>query len=178
MSQFLIAAIGSGSILTIVLATDLGRRRLTTWRLVRSLLAVVIVCGLFVHALPVRGNDLPMQLAGVGIGVLCGLVAAQFLPVSQDGDEIVTRGGAAYAAVWVLFSGARVLFAYGAENWFAEDLVRFSMDNAISGQATYTNFFVFMALAAVLTRSAVLLLRRRRSAAVPEAKTVRLEVVS
>lgn len=55
--------------------------------------------------------------------------------------------------------------------------MRFSIDNAISGQATYTNFFVFMALAAVLTRSAALLLRRRRTA-VTEAEPVRLEVVS
>lgn len=178
MSQFLIAAIGSGSILTIVLATDLGRRRLTTWRLVRSLLAVVVVCGLFVHSLPVHGNDLPMQLAGVGLGVLCGLVAAQFLPVSWDGGEIVTRGGIAYAVVWAFFSGARVLFAYGAENWFGEDLIRFSIDNEISGQATYTNFFVFMALAAVLTRSGVLLLRKRRCTAVPGAEPVRSEVLS
>ncbi|MCX0273256.1 hypothetical protein NLM24_21645 [Nocardia zapadnayensis] len=173
MSQFLVAAIGSGSILAIVLATDLGRRRLTTWRLVRSLLAVVIICGVFVHSLPLHGNDLPAQLAGVGLGVLCGLVAAQFLPVSRDGGEIVTRGGIAYATVWVLFSGARVLFAYGAENWFAADLVRFSMDNAISGRATYTNFFVFMTLAAVLTRSAVLLSRGRRNVAASEPEPVR-----
>lgn len=93
MSQFLVAAIGSGSILAIVPATDPGRRRATTWRLVRSLLAVVIVCGVFVHSLPLHGNDRPARLAGVGLGVLCGLVAGQFLPVSRDGGEIVIRAG-------------------------------------------------------------------------------------
>lgn len=93
MSRFLVAAIGSGSILAIVPATDPGRRRATTWRLVRLLLAVVIVCGVFVHSLPLHGNDRPARLAGVGLGVLCGLVAGQFLPVSRDGGEIVTRGG-------------------------------------------------------------------------------------
>jgi len=163
MNPFLTALIASGTILAIVLATDLGHRAVTGWRLARSLLAVGVVCVLFVRSLPAGGNDLPLQLAGIGAGVLAGLVAAQFLPVRRDDDgRVVTCGGAGYAVVWVVLSAARVLFAYGSEHWFGDALVRFSVEHEISGQAPYSNAFVFMSLAMVLARSGVLLVRRHR----------------
>ncbi|ONI75225.1 hypothetical protein ALI144C_41555 [Actinosynnema sp. ALI-1.44] len=163
-SPFWIALIASVSVLAIVLATDLGHRALTRWRLARSLLAVVIVCGIFVRSLPTGGNDVPLQLAGIGAGVLAGVVAAKFLVVERASDgRVMTRGGFGYAAVWVVLSAARVVFAYGAEHWFAEDIVMFSIEHGISGQDTYANAFLFMALAMVLARSGVLLVRTRRT---------------
>src|SRR5262245_39313489 len=99
MSPFWIALIASVSVLAIVLATDLGHRALTNWRLLRSLLAVVIVCAVFVHSLPTGGNDIPLQLAGAGVGVLAGIIAAQFLAVERRSDgQVMTLGGIGYAA--------------------------------------------------------------------------------
>jgi hypothetical protein len=163
MSQFLIALIASASILGIVLATDLGHRRLTNWRLLRSLAAVIVVCAIFVRSFPTGGNDLTLQLAGIGAGLVAGAIATAFLPVHRGADgQPMTRGCPAYASVWVVLSLARVLFAYGSEHWFAEGLVRFSIENEISGAAPYANAFLFMALAMVLTRSGALLVRRQR----------------
>lgn len=162
MSPFWIALVASASVLAVVLATDLGHRALTTWRLLRSLLAVIAVCVIFVRSFPVDGNDVPLQLAGVGVGVLAGIIAAQFLTVEHTADgRVMTRGGLGYALVWVVLSAARVVFTYGAENWFAEGIVRFSVEYGISGQDAYANAFLFMALAMVLARSGVLLVRAR-----------------
>jgi len=165
MSQFVIALIASGSILAIVLATDLGHRRITGWRLLRSLAAAVVVCAIFVRSFPTGGSDLVLQLAGIGAGILAGVVASLFLPAYRGADGApMTRGGIAYATVWIVLSLGRVLFAYGSENWFAEGIVRFSIEHEISGQAPYANAFLFMALAMVLTRAGALLIRRSRLA--------------
>lgn len=163
MSPFLTALIASVTILGIILATDLGRRRITTMRLLRSLFAVVVVIGLFVHSLPAAGNDVSLQLAGVGLGAICGLTAGALLPAHRDDDgHCYTTGGIGYALLWVVLSGSRVLFAYGTEHWFSHGIVTFSIDHELSGQDVYANAFVFMSLAMVLARTAVLLTRRRR----------------
>ncbi|MFJ5553062.1 hypothetical protein [Streptomyces sp. NPDC093225] len=163
MSPFLTALTASGVILVIILSTDLGTRRITRMRLLRSIIAVAIVVVLFVRSLPLGGNDPWLQLAGVGAGVACGLIAATLLPAHRGSDgDVYTRGGVAYAIVWTLMSASRVLFAYGSEHWFGQDVILFSIENELSGQDVYSNAFVFMALAMVLTRTAVLLAKRRR----------------
>ncbi|MET9697766.1 hypothetical protein ABZY31_12650 [Streptomyces sp. NPDC006529] len=157
------ALIASSVILVIILSTDLGTRKVTNMRLLRSIIAVAIVIALFVHTLPLGGNDPWLQLAGIGAGVVFGLIAAVLLPAHRGSDgEIYTKGGITYAIVWTLMSASRVLFAYGSEHWFTEDVIRFSIENKLSGQDVYSNAFVFMALAMVLVRTAVLLGKRRR----------------
>ncbi|MFF3013730.1 hypothetical protein [Streptomyces sp. NPDC057939] len=163
MSPFLTALTASGVILIIILSTDLGTRQITNMRLLRSIIAIAVVIALFVRTLPLGGNDPWLQLAGIGAGVLCGLIAATLLPAHRSSDgHVYTRGGIAYAIVWTLMSASRVLFAYGSEHWFAQDVIVFSIENKLSGQDVYSNAFVFMALAMVLTRTAVLLVKRSR----------------
>ncbi|MEU6711350.1 hypothetical protein ABZ897_07685 [Nonomuraea sp. NPDC046802] len=163
MSQFVAALIASGTILLVILATDLGHRRVTTMRMLRSVLAVAVVIAIFVHSLPTQGNDLSLQLVGIGTGLICGLIAGALLPAHRrESGEIFTTGGIGYALVWIVVSAGRVVFAYGAEHWFTEDLVRFSIDYKISGPDTYANTFVFMALAMVLTRTTVLMSKMRK----------------
>ncbi|WP_433250575.1 hypothetical protein ACQPYK_04410 [Streptosporangium sp. CA-135522] len=171
MSPFLTALIASGTILVIILATDLGRRRVTTMRMLRSLIAVAVIVAIFVHSLPMDGNAPSFQLAGIGTGVICGLIAGALLPAHRDASgEIYTVGGLGYALVWIVLSSARVVFAYGSEHWFGEEIVRFSIDYKLSGPDVYSNAFVFMALAMVLARTAVLMrksARLRAATAVP-----------
>ncbi|MFG2861914.1 hypothetical protein [Streptomyces sioyaensis] len=163
LSQFVTALIAGGTILAIILATDLGRRRVTNMRMVRSVLAVAVIIVLFVHSFPTSGNAPSLQLIGVGVGVICGLVAGALLPAHRGADGLIyTTGGVGYALVWIVLSSARVLFAYGAEHWFTEGLIRFSIENELSGPDVYANAFVFMSLAMVLTRTAVLVTKRRR----------------
>ncbi|UKY52376.1 hypothetical protein [Streptomyces inhibens] len=163
LSQFVIALIASGTILTIILATDLGHRRLTNMRMLRSVIAVALIIAIFVRSFPTSGNAPSFQLIGLGVGVICGLVAGALLPAHRGTDgRIYTTGGFGYALVWIVLSSARVLFAYGAEHWFTDDLIRFSIENELSGPDVYANAFVFMSLAMVLTRTAVLVTKRHR----------------
>ncbi|MEU7640116.1 hypothetical protein AB0C11_29180 [Streptomyces sp. NPDC039016] len=162
-SPFLTALIASVTILGIILATDLGHRRLTNMRMLRSLIAVAIVIALFVHSLPTGGNDISMQLAGIGIGVICGLIAGALLPAERAADGgIYTTGGIGYGVLWIVISSSRVLFAYGSEHWFSQGIITFSIDYELSGQDVYANTFVFMSLAMVLARTGVLLSKRRK----------------
>jgi len=163
MSQFMSALIASATILVIILMTDIGRRRVTKMRMIRSVVAVGIIVVIFVHSFPTQGNDVSLQLAGIGAGVIGGLLAGNLMPVYRhESGEIYSRAGIAYAAVWIVLSAGRVVFAYGAENWFTAGLVEFSIENKISGADTYANAFVFMSLVMVLTRTAVLLVKMRR----------------
>lgn len=163
MSQFLSALIASVTILTVILLTDIGSRKVTRMRMIRSVIAVGIIVAIFVRSFPTQGNDVSLQLVGIGAGVICGLLAGSLLPVFRhESGDIYSKGGIAYAAVWVVLAVGRILFAYGAENWFPEDIARFSIENKISGADVYANTFVFMALAMVLTRTAVLLVKMRR----------------
>ncbi|MFF5205994.1 hypothetical protein [Streptosporangium sp. NPDC000396] len=142
------------------------------------MIAIVVIIAIFVHSLPLDGNAPSLQLAGIGIGVICGLVAGSLLPAYRDASgEIYTVGGVGYALVWIVISSARVVFAYGSEHWFGEEIIRFSIDYEISGPDVYSNTFVFMALAMVLTRTAVLVTKRGRlraahANAVPDAESM------
>ncbi|WKX14220.1 hypothetical protein [Streptomyces sp. NL15-2K] len=161
------ALIANGTILIVILATDIGRRRVTVTRIVRSVVVVAVVVAIFVDSVPTRGdNDLSLQLVGVGTGAICGLAAGALLPAHSypASGRLYTVGGIGYALVWIVVSGGRVVFVYGAEHWFTADLTKFSIDYGISGQDTYANAFVFMSLAMLLTRTTVLLgkMRKRR----------------
>ncbi|GAA2641900.1 hypothetical protein GCM10010425_55160 [Streptomyces spororaveus] len=157
------ALIVGGTILAVILSADLGTRRVTLMRVLPSILAVAVTFAFFVHTLPLDGNAPSLQLAGIGAGIICGLVAAALLPAHRDASgEVFTKGGIGYALVWTALSAVHVLFAYGSQHWFSEGIARFSIDYKLSGQAVYSNAFAFMALAVVLTRAAVLLNKRRQ----------------
>lgn len=157
------ALIASATILVIVLATDLGRKRISKIRLLRAFAGVAIVVAIFVHTIPTGDNEIRLQLIGLGVGAVCGLLAGALLPAHRDSSgEIYTTGGIAYAVLWVVLAGGRVVFAYGSEHWFGPEIVRFSIEHRLSGQDVYANAFIFMALAMVLARSAVLFTKRHR----------------
>ncbi|GLY68982.1 hypothetical protein [Amycolatopsis taiwanensis] len=163
MTPFLSALITSVTVLAIVLAGDLGRRRVTAWRLIRPLLAVVVVVAIFVHSLPHEGNDLGLQGIGIVLGLLLGAISASFLRTGHDEQGAYTVGAAGYATFWIVVFAARTLFAYGSEHWFADALVRFCIDYHISGADPITNSLVFLSLAMVLARTAVIVGRTRSS---------------
>ncbi|WP_179956933.1 hypothetical protein [Amycolatopsis anabasis] len=163
MSPFLSALITSVTVLAVVLIGDLGRRRVTAWRLLRPLLAVAVVVAIFVRSFPHDGNDVALQVIGVAAGLALGAIGGCMLRVGADREAgVYTIGGAGYASFWIAVFAARLAFTYGSEHWFPEALVRFCVDYEISGADPITNALVFMALAMVLARTGVILLRRSR----------------
>jgi hypothetical protein len=163
MSAFMTTLIVSGSVLGVILGSDLGRRKVTNMRLLRPLIAVAVLMAIFFHSPQTSGNDLSLQLAGIGLGLVLGLVAGAMLPAEMDDDgQVYTRAGWLYALLWLAMSAARVLFVYGLNHWFTASIVTFSIKYRISGGDVYSNALVLMALATVLARTGVVLSRSRK----------------
>ena len=161
-SQYLLNA----ALLAFVLWANLGTRAVSRARFTLPLLLVAVAAPVFLRAVPTAGHDLGLELAGVALGAVLGLVAAALVRVHRDASgRLVMRAGAAYAALWVAVIGGRCVFAYGAEHWFPAAIGRFSMTHQITGADAWTAAFILLSLSMVLTRvagSGVLIARAAR----------------
>ena len=174
-SQYLLNA----GLLGYILYSNLGTRRLTAQRFLLPVLLVAIAGFVFLKDLPTAGNDVALEIAGAGLGVGFGLLAAALVRVHRaPNGQLMATAGAAYAALWIAVIGGRMLFAYGADHWFTASIVRFSMTHQITGGDAWTAAFVLMALTMVLTRVAVtaVVAARQGSAAHPSAFAVQAPV--
>ena len=150
------------ALLAWILSSNLGTRTLTRRRITTPLFVVAAAGWFFLDDAPTLGNDGLLELAGLGAGLLLGVVAALTMRVRRDGDRVTTTAGLAYAAVWVAVIGGRVAFAYGAEHFFPRAIGQFSRDHLITGADAWTAAFVMMALAMVVSRLTVTGLRALR----------------
>ncbi|MFI2214264.1 hypothetical protein [Streptomyces sp. NPDC020141] len=162
MGQFTAALITGATTLAVILAADLGDRRVTAPRTTGPVLAVAVAVVLCVHSFPASGNDLSLQLACVGVGVICGLIAGSLLPARRESSgEIHTVGGIGYALIWLVLATGQTVFAYGAEHWFTARMTRFTTDYDLSGDTVLVSSAALMTLAMAAARTAVLLSRAR-----------------
>lgn len=144
-----------------VIATQMGRRRLSLRRLLLPFLAVGIVGYHYLHSIPTVGGDLDFEFSLSLAGALCGILAAGIMNVERDEQtgRIVTQAGVTYAALWVIVFGGRLAFAWAASHIWSHQVAQFSVQHQITGSAAWTAAFVLMALSMVLTRTAVVALR-------------------
>jgi len=84
------------------------------------------------------------------------------MPVSRDPESgaLVSRAGAAYAAIWVAVVGARLFFAYGANHLFTAQLVSWGEANKITLSAL-TAALIFFSVALLIGRTVLLAVRAR-----------------
>jgi hypothetical protein len=140
----------------------------------RSLAGPVIAVGvaavLFLHSVPLGGNDIALELicvaAGAAMGALGGLTT--HLRVGRDGRAL-GRAGWTAASLWVIGVGARMAFAFAASNGFGPAIARFSAAHQITGSPAWVAALIMMALADVLTRLVVIYTRGRRLTGRPAA---------
>jgi hypothetical protein len=100
-----------------VLESDLGpARKLSPFRLLRSLLMCASIVPMFVQAIATHGTGLALEIGGAVAGVLLGISAARLISVRHQPatGRLVTRAGAAYAALWIAVIAARSCFSIGA----------------------------------------------------------------
>jgi uncharacterized protein (DUF697 family) len=143
-------------LLAYILWANLGSKPVTRRRLTLPLLLVAVAAGIYLRSIPTLGHDLDLEVAGAVAGALLGILAGVLVRVGRDDTgRVVMRAGAAYAALWIAVIGGRMVFAYGATNWFGPAIGRFSMSHQITGGPAWTAAFVLMALAMVLARVAV-----------------------
>jgi hypothetical protein len=165
------AEIVNGIVLATVLASDYGsERKINAMRLLRPVIAAIVIIPLFVDRPVASGTGLIIEIAGVAAGVLGGLAAAALMHVyrSPRTGKPVSQAGAPYAALWVVVIGARAAFSYGLGHWFQTPVVNWAIANHVSA-AALTDALIFMALAMVLVRTLALGVRASRLPAVPAA---------
>ena len=158
------------ALLAWILSSNVGTRTLTRRRVTLPLFVVAAAGWFYLGDMPTLGNDGWLELVGLVAGVLLGIVAALTVRVRREGDRVVATAGLAFAALWVAVIGGRVLFAFGADHWFARSIGQFSRDHLITGADAWTAAFVLMALAMVVSRLAVTGIRAARLST-PEVRT-------
>jgi hypothetical protein len=159
-------------ILTTVLISDLGTRKVTTLRLIRPFIAAGVVVPFFAKAVVTAGHGLLLEVAGVAAGTAVGVLAAACMRVRRDQQTgtVTSHAAVAYAAIWILVSGARLFFDYGSNHLFTAQLVHFGITHQIS-LAALTDSLIFFSLAMLLARTGALAARARRARTRPVAVT-------
>ena len=150
------------AVLFAVLEADLGRRKISTFRILRPLFLAAGIVPLFVAHPATTGNGEILEIALAGLGALLGVVAAGgLMKVGFDdaSQQSVSTAGAAYWAFWVVIIGARLLFTYGANHWYQTQLGHWMVTNGVTVDAL-TDALIFMALAMAVTRTLRLALGR------------------
>jgi hypothetical protein len=155
------ALIVNGLVLFAVLEADLGPgRKVSRFRLLRPLLMSASIVPLFLEAVATHGTGLALEIAGGVAGVLLGLTAASLMTLRREPatGRVVTRAGAAYAALWIAVIAARSCFSIGAVHWFNHPLATWMANHQVTA-AAITDTLIIMAVAMTLARTATLALR-------------------
>jgi hypothetical protein len=158
------AIILTAVILIGVFASDLGRRALTTHRLLRPLMIAASAGAFYITAFATSGAGLALELACAGTGALLGLLAGSLMHIEHDpqSGRAFTRAGIGYALVWIVTAGVRLAFIYGSSHWFSASLDSWMLTNHITADAL-TDALVLLALAMTITRTLSLFARRTAS---------------
>jgi hypothetical protein len=150
------------AVLFAVLEADLGRRKISTSRILRPLLLAAGIIPLFIAHPATSGNGEVLEIVLAGLGAILGVVAAGGLmkiEFDETKQQAVSTAGKAYAAFWVLIIGARLLFTYGANHWYSTQLGHWMFTNGITVDAL-TDALIFMAVAMAVSRTTRLALGR------------------
>ena len=164
------------AVLVLMVIRQIREHPLDLRSLAVPVLAVGAAAALFLHSVPVSGNDVVLELACVAAGATMGAVAGLTTKVRPGSDgRALGRAGWLAASLWIIGVGARMAFAIADTNGAGPAIARFTAAHQITGKTAWVAALIMMALADVLTRLIVIYVRGRRltSAAAPVPATVR-----
>jgi len=142
---------------------DLGHRKVTTFRLLRTPVLVITIVPFFLKAFPLAGHGFLLEIAAITAGVLLGLFATRLIRVYWHPTKkcVDSYAAVSYALFWLAFSTARLYFTYGSQHQFGRQLGEWMMANQIS-VAALTDSLILLSVVPVLIRSVSLAIRYRR----------------
>lgn len=156
------------AVLAVVLESDLGRRKVSAFRVLRPVLTAALVVPFFAGEGATGGDGLLLEIGGATAGLLLGLLVSMLMPVYADSAKgrpcARSRAGIGYAAAWIVVIGARMFFSYGSDHLYGPELGRWMAAHDISAGAL-TDSLIFMAVIMTLTRTGLLHTRARAALA-------------
>jgi hypothetical protein len=156
------------AVLVAVLESDLGRRKVGRFRVLRPVITSALLVPLFLDRGATGGDGLLLEIGGVVAGLLFGLLVSALMPVYADSAQerpcARSRAGIGYALVWVAVIGARMFFAYGSDHLFRLQLGRWMIAHQVSAGAL-TDALILMAVVMMLARTGILYTRARAALA-------------
>lgn len=139
--------------LILIIFRQIRPRPLAAWMLWMPLLVVAVIAALFLQSIPTKGNDLALAvicgLVGLALGVLCAIFTTVY---PGPNGKPYARIGILAAFFWIVGVGARLGFAFYAENGGGENVYRFTVANHLT-VAAWAPALVLMALLEVIGRS-------------------------
>jgi hypothetical protein len=147
-------------VLGAVLQADLGRRKVSRFRLIRPIILVAIVIAIYWKGVGSGSGSFWFELGLTALGVALGVAAGTIFRLFRSADGVsFSQAGRAYAALWVAVVAARLAFVY--TTYHSSSLDRWLGTHRISADAV-TAALLFMAAAMVLARTGTLFGRARR----------------
>jgi hypothetical protein len=139
-------------------------KHLTVFGLLWPVALVLYLGSKYIHNIPRSGNDLRFALIGALIGAVLGVLCAIFTHISRrvSDNKLIGRATSMAAMFWILGTGSRIAFALYATHGGGPAIGRFSVEHHLTGEDAWIGALLFMALAEVIGRSAVLALRAVR----------------
>ena len=151
------------AVLVLMVIRQIREHPLDLRSLAVPVLAVGAAAALFLHSVPVNGNDILLELACVAAGATMGALGGLTTKLRRGSDgRALGRAGWLAASLWIAGVGARMAFAIADTNGAGPAIARFSIAHQITGSAAWVAALIMMALADVLTRLAVIYVRGRR----------------
>jgi hypothetical protein len=128
-----------------------------------ALVSVAVVS--YLRSIPTAGNDLVLIAALVTVGITFGGLSALATDIKTEGKRAYARARGLAVVLWIAGIGSRIGFVLFTEHGGASTIARFSTDHRITTGDAWIDALVLMALAEVVTRVGVLVLRSRRALA-------------
>jgi hypothetical protein len=154
-------------VLGVVLEADLGRRKITWFRLARPLLVAGGIIAYYLIKTPVAtgGSGLRFELALAALGLALGVAAGMIFRVFRGADGYPrSQARVGYAALWIVVIGARIGFSYATSH--SHSLQAWLFTHHITANAI-TIGLIFMAAGMLLFRTGTLRLRATTLPAAP-----------